>query len=85
MTIGSLIESTGNYNIKYNPKLFVDHTQTNKDCIDYALDTLEINQLEILKLDKVNKTVSGTFEFTVSNDCDTLQITEGRFDDFYRE
>lgn len=37
--------------------------------------------LTITKADKVNNIVSGTFSFNVPTDyCDTLQITEGRFD-----
>lgn len=37
--------------------------------------------LTITKFDKVNYIISGTFEFTTAlNGCDTLRITDGRFD-----
>lgn len=37
--------------------------------------------LNITKLDKVNRIVSGTFEFAlVKPGCDTIRITKGRFD-----
>ncbi|MGM0579637.1 MAG: hypothetical protein ACQETL_03095 [Bacteroidota bacterium] len=40
--------------------------------------------LEILKIDSINKIVAGTFEFSIISDCDTVEVTEGRFDlDYY--
>lgn len=37
--------------------------------------------ITITKLDRINYIVSGLFEFeTVTIDCDTLRITDGRFD-----
>lgn len=37
--------------------------------------------LNITKLDKVNRIVSGTFEFALTTSgCDTVRITQGRFD-----
>ncbi|WNB17140.1 hypothetical protein [Marivirga arenosa] len=41
--------------------------------------------LEILKIDSINKIVAGTFEFIVFSDCDTVEVTEGRFDLNYYE
>ncbi len=83
-TIASFVDSLGNFPILFNNRIYSDYTQQN-DCIAYRLDTLQESILEIIELDKENKIVSGTFEFTAINDCDTLRITEGRFDDFYRE
>jgi hypothetical protein len=38
-------------------------------------------QLTILKLDRANRVISGTFDFTVyRNGCDSIKITNGRFD-----
>ncbi len=85
MTIGTTIDSLGKYNIRYNSKVYVDYVLSNNDCISFQLDTLRNNFLNITKLDTDTKIVSGTFEFTAINDCDTLRITKGRFDDFYRE
>ncbi len=85
MTLSSNPDTIGIYTLQFNQGIFVDYSQINVDCKAYELDTLQTHKLEILKLDKVNRIVSGTFEFTAINECDTLRITEGRFDDFYRE
>ncbi len=85
INIGSFVDSIGSYTISFDNRTYVDYTQNNSDCITFQLDTLQKRQLNIIKLDKEAKIISGTFEFTVINDCDTLRITEGRFDDFYRE
>jgi hypothetical protein len=55
-----------------------------KDCL-YLTDTTQVGSVEILKLDIPNKIISGTFEMTLykswsNTDCDTIYITEGRFD-----
>ena len=56
------------------------------DCL-YITDTLQIGKVEILKLDIPNKIISGTFEMNFyksdiwgNPDCDTIYITDGRFD-----
>jgi len=47
----------------------------------YQTDTSWGGQLTITKFDRSNYIISGTFEFTVvATGCDTIQITEGRFD-----
>ncbi|MCX8492427.1 MAG: DUF6252 family protein [Cyclobacteriaceae bacterium] len=49
-------------------------------CLYDCSNTL-FGQIEISKLDRKNYIVSGTFEFsTVVSGCDTLKITNGRFD-----
>ncbi len=85
MTISNIIESTGTSFMDYRKTIYIDYTQVNEKCIDYELDSLSTKSINILKLDKISKIISGTFEFTAINECDTLRITEGRFDDFYRE
>jgi len=43
-------------------------------------DTFE-GYVNFSKIDKINYIVSGTFEFsTVTDDCETINITNGRFD-----
>ncbi len=85
MTLSSNPDTIGIYTLQFNQGIFVDYSQINVDCKAYELDTLQTHKLEILKLDKVNRIVSGTFEFTAFNQCDTLIVTNGRFDDFYHE
>lgn len=42
--------------------------------------------LAITKLDTVNHIIAGTFEFTVwTEDCDTIKVTDGRFDIKYQQ
>ena len=51
---------------------------------EYELDTSAFHQLTITKLDLDYNIISGTFGFTLFlEDCDTLEITEGRFDAIY--
>lgn len=55
----------------------------NSPC-DYFNQSNEVSSsgsLSITKLDKSNGVISGTFDATLSiNGCETVQITEGRFD-----
>jgi hypothetical protein len=47
----------------------------------YEVDSIQTGTLNILKYDTINFIISGTFEFTVgTGGCDTIKITEGRFD-----
>jgi hypothetical protein len=49
-------------------------------CI-YTTDSTQIGIVEILKLDTSNKIIAGTFEMKLWKEgCDTINITEGRFD-----
>ena len=50
---------------------------------DWKIDTLKPHYLEFLRFDTINKIASGTFEFTIINPKDSLDIWEikdGRFD-----
>ena len=50
-------------------------------CSAFELDVNKIRQLTITRLDTNLHIISGTFEFTIFNQCsDTLKITKGRFD-----
>ena len=59
---------------------FTDYTDVNKVCI-YEKENLLKGILTITKYDPVNLIISGLFEFeTVNTQCDTVKITDGRFD-----
>lgn len=51
---------------------------------EYGLDSTDVplsGTLTITKLDKTNRIIAGSFEFTFAkSDCDTIRVTEGRFD-----
>jgi len=50
------------------------------DC-DYEPENTLSGSVTITKLDRLNYIVSGLFEFkTVTQSCDTLKVTNGRFD-----
>jgi hypothetical protein len=56
-----------------------------KGC-NYTTDSIQIGTVEILKLDTSNKIIAGTFEMKLwKNGCDTINITEGRFDVKYAQ
>jgi len=49
-------------------------------CIYTFEDTFE-GAIKFSKIDRINYTISGTFEFsTETDDCETINITNGRFD-----
>ncbi len=86
LTIHEVVSDTGKYILDFDrTNILRNWNHEIVDCIGYDLDTMRSNFLRIIKLDIKTKIISGTFEFTIFNDCDTLRITEGRFDDFYRE
>ena len=50
-------------------------------CGGYGIDTTKVNQVEITRVDFDNEILSGTFFMTAVNEtCDTVRITNGRFD-----
>ncbi len=58
-------------------------TQASKVCFYDDEDTLS-GHLKITKLDQVNLIISGLFEFTTAvSGCDTINVTDGRFDLLY--
>jgi hypothetical protein len=70
--------SIGNYFYPSTTSYFVDF----ESCGDFSIDTTWAhNGFTIHHLSFENEIVSGTFEMRVVNpDCDTLTITNGRFD-----
>jgi len=43
-------------------------------------NSLISGELMLLKYDKVNRIIAGSFTFTFKNNCDSFKITNGRFD-----
>ncbi len=75
----SQVDRTGLYNLGNRQEGRVLY-ESNK-CI-YEGDEGEVEGvLEITKLDLQNGIIAGKFEFTlIKTDCDTVRVTEGRFD-----
>lgn len=47
-------------------------------------DSINTGFIHFIRFDSINEIISGTFEFTaVEEGCDTVRITEGRFDIAY--
>lgn len=80
----SNIQSEGNYKININADRIGEYNGTIGACTFYEwYDTIPNHNayLNITKLDKVNRIVSGTFEFAqVKQGCPEVRITQGRFD-----
>jgi hypothetical protein len=73
-SLGSNIMVSRNSDSFYNSK-------NKNNCELSYLDTTKTRILVITKLDKINRIISGFFEFTAVNNCkDTLRFTQGRFD-----
>jgi len=63
---------------------FSNYTDINNSCECYADGTTGNGILNITKFDQTKLIVSGTFNFTAWNTkCDTIKVTEGRFDLHY--
>ncbi len=59
------------------------YSDYNKSCIYYPEDTISNlnNHINITRFDLSQRIVAGTFQFTlVKTGCDTIRITQGRFD-----
>ncbi len=72
----------GDYTIPPPPhsgRVFIDNDLGT--CREYLSNWDSETAITILKLDKTERIISGTFDYTAHNDCgDTIRITEGRFD-----
>jgi len=64
--------------------LFADYSDIH--CTNYETDSIASSgKIEILRLDSSKAIVSGTFELTlIADGCDTVEITDGRFDIQYK-
>jgi len=73
------VTTTGVYNLTEIP--YREASIRYSDECDFFEENTLSGTLTITKFDKVNYIISGTFEFTTAlNGCDTLRITDGRFD-----
>jgi hypothetical protein len=83
---GNNIQAVGNYKLNIAPSLVATYNSASVNCWIYEwYDTIPNHNayLKITKLDKINRIVSGTFEFfltRVGTGCETIRITQGRFD-----
>ena len=59
----------------------ISYTKNPCDYFSKESATISKGTLVITKLDRINKIISGTFEGSLSKSgCETIQITDGRFD-----
>ncbi|QNA44878.1 hypothetical protein [Lacibacter sediminis] len=81
---GSNIQTAGYYKLNITSATIGEYFGATGTCIIYNWDDTIPNHnayLNITKLDKVNRIVSGTFEFALAlPGCETIRITQGRFD-----
>ena len=78
------LEENTTYSLTDPPEQYAEYTAIYSNGLpscDYGLaDTFKGN-LHFIKIDRSKFIVSGTFEFSSVNDeCDTVHITDGRFD-----
>ena len=70
---------------------YTNHRATTNECYEfvttypndttYQANLFQEGKMSISKLDNVNRIISGTFSCSIIHaGCDTLKITEGRFD-----
>ena len=60
--------------------LFIKRIEDNTSCY-YDYENTFDGWIKFSKIDRTNYIVSGTFEYsTVNEDCDTIRVTDGRFD-----
>ncbi len=73
------------YDLATDVKNLVEFSSRNPSGICfYERENAVVGHLKITKLDQVNLIVSGLFEFTtVVSGCDSIKVTDGRFDLLY--
>lgn len=75
--------SPGIYRLNVIPGRVAEYGNLNRSCVYYKVDTIRNHDsyVNITKFDQQNHIIAGTFEFTLAKPgCDTVRITEGRFD-----
>jgi len=82
---GATMNKIGTYPIDYQICGVAYYTEKRDACQEYSrsssLGTTVRGQLTITRLDMRAGIISGTFDFTLAQTgCDTLKITQGRFD-----
>jgi hypothetical protein len=72
------LTNAGIYKLQY-----IEYLNDMPNCI-YEPENITSGSLTFSNIDRTNHIVSGTFEFeTVTQDCDTIRVTDGRFDLHY--
>jgi hypothetical protein len=72
--------STGTYTLNSLNNSYARFSNILTGC-DYEVDTNQTGIMNILRYDTINYIISGTFGFTIeTTDCDSIRITDGRFD-----
>ncbi len=79
------INSVGSFMVSGNSgPLYIDYSNENKNCnFNQSINCFLKGVLLITKYDLANGIFSGTFQFEMKDpnyNCDTIKITEGRFD-----
>lgn len=84
--IYQLVDRQHKYRLSDTLKLYSEFV-TNKNCflnsggLGVGKGKSFDGELNVTKIDRINKILSGTFWFNIKTDyCDTLKITDGRFD-----
>ncbi len=71
---------TGRYELTTIESARARFSDLKKACM-YQTDSTQTGTLTITKLDTINHIIAGAFEFTVWTEaCDTIRVTDGRFD-----
>ncbi|WP_418602422.1 hypothetical protein [Hwangdonia sp.] len=79
MILGDPIKINEEYDLTGKARFFVDPNPQLGCHYDFQ-DSYQGN-LIFSKIDRVNYFISGTFSFsTITNNCEDIKITEGRFD-----
>ncbi|MGI8584487.1 MAG: hypothetical protein ACR2KX_20040 [Chitinophagaceae bacterium] len=79
----SNVSRIGIYRLNYNDTAKALFSDYNRNCVYYTEDTIPAHNsfLNITKFDLQNGIIAGMFQFTLAKvGCDTISITEGRFD-----
>ncbi|MFH6985928.1 hypothetical protein [Marinoscillum luteum] len=80
--IGDPIETNKTYIYAMEPSFFMRYyLRTSASNCRYEVEDTYKGSITFTKIDRTNLIISGTFEFsTVTAGCDTVKITDGRFD-----
>jgi hypothetical protein len=74
--------NTTSYHLNGFPDSFIGaYSENSAQSCTYEYQNCFTGKITLSKLDRIRYIISGTFDFvTVAKDCDTLKITDGRFD-----
>lgn len=79
--LGTYTFQEGNFDLTNIPNAAAEFTSQNSIICFYEMENTLNGQLTLTRVDRSNLIVSGLFEFTtVVSECDTIKVTDGRFD-----